>query len=138
MTTSESLSTVTLSRTEVVSLIRTLHPMPSRSVEAEVDCLSCIQLRDAIEFYARLRGARSFLWRDPAGETAAANSVGHNALCLARDAIAFPFVLARYRRLIAKLAASAVALLPASRNGSARPCLPRSTPTALPSSCRTC
>jgi len=95
--------------------------MPGRSLETEVENLSCIQFRDAIELYARLRGARSFLWRDPAGQAAAADGVLRNAVCLARDAVVFPFTLARYRRLIAKLAARASATLPAPRRGSAEP-----------------
>ena len=99
--------------------------MPGQSLETEVDSLSCVQFRDAIELYARLRGARSFLWRDPAGGTAPAESVLRNVVCLARDAVVLPFVLARYCRLIAKLAASAGASLAAPRRSPAGPYRPK-------------
>lgn len=95
--------------------------MPGRSLETEVDNLSCIQFRDAIELYARLRGARSFLWRDPAGRTSAAEGILRNTVSLARDAVVFPFMLARYRRLIAKLVASAGAPLSTQRCEPAKP-----------------
>ncbi len=125
MTTSNGLSTVTLSRTDIISRIRAFRPMPGRSLETEVDSLSCIQFRDAIELYARLRGARSFLWRDPAGRTVASEGILHNAVCLARDAIAFPFILARYHRLIGRLAASAGVPSSAPRHDSAGPFEPK-------------
>ncbi len=96
----------TLTRAELVGAMRRLAPVPGQ-LRVACDHTGAILFRDAIELYARLRGATGLVWTDPCGRSSPAAGIVANVGALGRDLAMLPVMVARGHRLARRLRAKA-------------------------------